>query len=93
MATFQGKPLKDLFSEFKQSICKFVVDAIDKIQSQNPTSKVSLDIVLEVASVFEFKDLHSFLKVEFQFKLFLSYLLHMTVMNCFTPKSSKLETK
>ena len=63
MATFQGKPLKDLFSSFKQEICKFVVDAIDKIQSQNPTAKVSLDIVLEVARVFEFKDDHSFLKV------------------------------
>jgi len=64
MAKYQGKPLKDLFSGFKQSICKFVVDAIDKIQSQNPTAKVSFDIVLEIASVFEFKDVHSFLKVE-----------------------------
>lgn len=54
-----------MFSGFKQPICKFVVDAIDKIQSQNPTGKVSLDIVLEVASVFEFKDVHSFLKVHF----------------------------
>ena len=63
MAKFQGKQLKDLFAGFKQSICKFVVDAIDKIQSQNPTAKVSLDVVSEVASVFEFRDVHSFLKV------------------------------
>ena len=63
MASFQGKPLKELFLDFKQQICKFVVDAIDRIQSQNPNAKVSLDCVLEVASVFEFKDVHSFLKV------------------------------
>lgn len=63
MAKFQGKQLKDLFAGFKQSICKFVVDAIDRIQSQNPAAKVSLDVVSEVASVFEFRDVHSFLKV------------------------------
>lgn len=63
MAKFQGKQLKDLFAGFKQSICKFVVDAIDKIHSQNPAAKVSLDVVSEVASVFEFRDVHSFLKV------------------------------
>ena len=63
VASFQGKPLKELFSIFKQPICKFVVDAIDEIQSREPAAKVSLDTVLEVASVFEFKDVHSFLKV------------------------------
>lgn len=63
MAKFQGKQLKDLFAGFKQSICKFVVDAIDRIQSQSPAAKVSLDVVSEVASVFEFRDVHSFLKV------------------------------
>lgn len=63
MARFQGKQLKDLFAGFKQPICKFVVDAMDEIQSLNPSSKVSLDVVSEVASVFEFRDVHSFLKV------------------------------
>lgn len=63
MAKFQGKQLKDLFAGFKQPICKFVVDAIDKIQNRNPAAKVSLDVVSEVASVFEFRDVHSFLKV------------------------------
>ena len=63
VASFQGKPIKELFSNFKQPICKFVVDAIDKIQTENPTAEVSFDAVLEVASVFEFKDVHSFLKV------------------------------
>lgn len=63
MAKFQGKQLKDLFAGFKQPICKFVVDAMDKIQSLNPAAKVSLDVVSEVASVFEFRDVHSFLKV------------------------------
>ena len=66
MAKFQGKQLKDLFAAFKQSICKFVVDAIDKIQSHNPAAKVSLDVVSEVASVFEFRDVHSFLKVHIE---------------------------
>ena len=63
MARFQGKQLKDLFAGFKQPICKFVVDAMDEIQSLNPSSKGSLDVVSEVASVFEFRDVHSFLKV------------------------------
>ena len=36
---------------------------MDEIQSLNPSSKVSLDVVSEVASVFEFRDVHSFLKV------------------------------
>ena len=54
-----------------------MVDAIDRIQSQNPTGKVSLDIVLEVASVFEFKDVHSFLKVNLQNQLSCLYLLHV----------------
>ena len=63
VASFQGKPLKELFSIFKQPICKFVVDAIEEIQSRDPAAKVSLDTVLEVASVFEFKDVQSFLKV------------------------------
>ncbi|RMX47129.1 hypothetical protein pdam_00018677 [Pocillopora damicornis] len=62
VARFQGKQLKDLFAGFKQPICKFVVDAMDEIQSLNPSSKVSLDVVSEVASVFEFRDVHSFLK-------------------------------
>ena len=56
--------MKDLFSRFKQQICNFVVDAVDDTQRQNPTSKVSLDIVSEVAVVFEFRDFQSFLKVE-----------------------------
>ena len=63
MAKFQGRPLKNLFSRFKQPICKFVVDAVDAIQSQDPTAKVPLDVVSEVAIVFEFRDVHSFLKV------------------------------
>ena len=64
MAKFQRKTLKDLFSRFKQQICNFVVDAVDDTQRQNPTSKVPLDILSEVAIVFEFRDVHSFLKVE-----------------------------
>ncbi|XP_015779599.1 PREDICTED: serine/threonine-protein kinase ATR-like, partial [Acropora digitifera] len=67
VASFQGKPLKDLFSIFKQPICKFVVDAIEEIQSRDPAAKVSLDTVLEVASVFEFKDVQSFLKSTLRF--------------------------
>ncbi|XP_068737355.1 serine/threonine-protein kinase ATR-like isoform X2 [Montipora capricornis] len=67
VASFQGKPIKELFSNFKQPICKFVVDAIDKIQTENPTAEVSFDAVLEVASVFEFKDVHSFLKSTLRF--------------------------
>ena len=77
MAKFQGKQLKDLFAGFKQSICKFVVDAIDKIQSQNPAAKVSLDVVSEVASVFEFRDVHSFLKV---LKIFSAGILFVFTM-------------
>ncbi|XP_022800792.1 serine/threonine-protein kinase ATR-like [Stylophora pistillata] len=67
VAKFQNKQLKDLFAGFKQPICKFVVDAMDEMQNLNPSSKGSLDVVSEVASVFEFRDVHSFLKSTLRF--------------------------
>ena len=52
-----------MFLEFKQPICKFIVDAMHEGQSRNPPAKDCLDIVSEVASVFEFRDVQAFLTV------------------------------
>jgi len=54
-----------VFSEFKLAICKFIVDAVHDLQATNPSTKESLDVVTEVASVFEYRDIQSFLTVKY----------------------------
>ena len=59
----RNKRMREMFLEFKQPICKFIVDAMHEGQSRNPPAKDCLDIVSEVASVFEFRDVQAFLTV------------------------------
>ncbi|KAK3744393.1 hypothetical protein QZH41_012155, partial [Actinostola sp. cb2023] len=61
IARCRAKPMNAVFSEFKLAICKFIVDAVHDLQATNPSTKESLDVVTEVASVFEYRDIQSFL--------------------------------
>lgn len=63
IAHCRGKPMKEVFCDFKQDICKFVVNTIHDIQSSNPSAKKSMDIITEVANVFDYRDMQTFLMV------------------------------
>jgi hypothetical protein len=68
IAHCRGKQMKDVFCEFKQAICKFAVNTIHDIQSTNPSAKKSMEVITEVANVFDYRDIQTFLMVQYLLK-------------------------